>query len=215
MSEPHDDADDAHDDGRDDDALAPEDAMRADLYALLARLFYAPPDAALLAMIANAPEIGSEADDLAFAKAWAALSTTAATAAPEAIATEHATLFVGTGRAPVTPYFTHYVAASAREQRLADLKQTLQRLRLARSAQSSEPEDHVAGLFDAMRHLVQAGSGTLALARQRDFFEQWIAPGYASFCAAVRAADEARFYRHVAALTERFLAVEAESLSML
>ena len=35
-------------------ALAPEESARAAVYALLARLFYAGPDAGLLAAIANA-----------------------------------------------------------------------------------------------------------------------------------------------------------------
>jgi len=42
-------------------SLAPEDAARADFYALLARLFAAPPDAALLAAIATAPSLRADA----------------------------------------------------------------------------------------------------------------------------------------------------------
>ena len=41
--------------------LAPEDQARADFYALLARLFADPPDAALLAAIADAAPIGDDA----------------------------------------------------------------------------------------------------------------------------------------------------------
>ena len=42
--------------------LAPEDQARADFYALLARLFADPLDAALLAAIADAAPIGDDAD---------------------------------------------------------------------------------------------------------------------------------------------------------
>ena len=43
--------------------LAPEDQARADFYALLARLYADPPDAALLAAIARAAPLGDEAND--------------------------------------------------------------------------------------------------------------------------------------------------------
>jgi TorA maturation chaperone TorD len=196
-------------------ALEPEDEARADLYALLARLYYAPPDTALLSMIAGAPEIGADAEDPAFAKAWAALAAAAATADPAAVAREYDALLVGTGRTPVTPYFTHYLTEAGREQMLADLRGVLARLRLARTASAKEPEDHVAGLCDAMRHLVSAGSGTLSLARQREFFTRWIGPGFPAFCSALRAEPQARFYAAVAGVTEAFLSVENEGFSML
>nr|MDQ3028322.1 molecular chaperone [Pseudomonadota bacterium] len=38
-------------------SLPPEEAARADFYALLARLFHAPPDAALLASLGAAGPI--------------------------------------------------------------------------------------------------------------------------------------------------------------
>ena len=50
--------------------LAPEDAARADFYALLARLWHAGPDAGLLAAIAAADEIVAEGDQAGLADAW-------------------------------------------------------------------------------------------------------------------------------------------------
>ena len=52
---------------------APEDRARADLYALIATLFYAPPDAGLLQALAEADEIVGEDDSVALAEAWGAL----------------------------------------------------------------------------------------------------------------------------------------------
>ena len=48
----------------------PEDKARAGYYALLARLFYAGPDAALLATIGRADEIAGGAEQSALAGAW-------------------------------------------------------------------------------------------------------------------------------------------------
>ena len=50
--------------------LPPEEAARADFYALLAALFVAPPDAGLLARLAGAQPIESEG---ALARAWGSL----------------------------------------------------------------------------------------------------------------------------------------------
>lgn len=131
------------------------------------------------------------------------------------MAREYDALLVGTGRTPVTPYFTHYLTEAGREQMLADLRGVLARLRLARAAAAKEPEDHIAGLCDAMRHLVSAGSGALSLARQREFFARWIGPGYPAFCAALRQEPQAAFYAAVAMVTAAFLSVESEGFSML
>ena len=59
--------------------IAPEEQARANLYGLLARLFYAPPDAALLNALAREKLEG----DLAVP--WEGVTSAAATADPEAV----------------------------------------------------------------------------------------------------------------------------------
>jgi len=59
------------------DALQ-EDRARADFYALISRLFYAGPDAQLLAAIAGADEIAGEAENAPLALAWKSLIAAAA-----------------------------------------------------------------------------------------------------------------------------------------
>ena len=94
------------------ETLPPEEVARANFYALLARLFYAAPDAALLDAIAAAGEI--EAEDGGIAAAWQGLARAATAADPEAVRDEYDTAFVGTGKAPVTLYACAYCAASWR-----------------------------------------------------------------------------------------------------
>jgi TorA maturation chaperone TorD len=78
--------------------IPPEEAARANFYALLARLFYAPPDAALLKAI-SADRLEGD-----LAGPWEELASAAASADPDAVREEYETAFIGTGKAPVTLY---------------------------------------------------------------------------------------------------------------
>ena len=64
---------------------------------------------------------------------------------------EHTDLFVGVGKAEVTPYLTHYVIKYATDNPLVELRQQLIRWGIARRENANEPEDHVAGISEAMR----------------------------------------------------------------
>jgi TorA maturation chaperone TorD len=147
----------------------PEDQARAGYYALLARLFYAGPDASLLAAIADADEILSDGEQSALAGAWSALATAARAMDAEAARLEHEQLFIGTGKAEVTPYASFYLAETGREKILVRLRGELASLGLTRAERALEPEDHVAGLFDTMRYLISIGSGNAALQKQQAF----------------------------------------------
>ena len=196
-------------------ALEDEDRARADLYALLARLYYRGPDAGVLALIARAgeqipPEAGSP-----FAVAWRALVAAASSADPAAVRQEYDDLFVGTGRAEVSLYATYYLAETGREKILVTLRTELAAMGLSRKETSREPEDHLAGLFEVMRHLVERDSVDAALRNQRRFFGRFIKPFYTAFCAAVEKSERAEFYAGVAALTLAFLDVETEAMKIL
>ncbi len=151
----------------------PEDNARAGYYALLARLFYSGPDAALLATISGADEIASGAEKSALADAWNKLAAAARAMEAEAARLEYDGLLVGTGKAEVTPYASYYLADTGREKILARLRGELLGLGLARSEAAREPEDHMAGLFDVMRHLISLGSEDAALQRQQGFFDRY------------------------------------------
>lgn len=184
-----------------------EEQARADLYGLLARLFYAPPDAALLKAIA------AQSMDGELAAAWAGLAQAAALADPEAVREEYDEAFIGTGKAPVTLYTTAYVIKYSGETPLATLRGELARLGLARRPQAREPEDHIAALCEVMRHLV--AKQEIELEEQRRFFNRWIAPAAEPLCAAIERSDKTRFYKHVTALAKCFFALEQTAFEML
>jgi TorA maturation chaperone TorD len=192
----------------------PEDRARAGYYALLARLFYAGPDVGLLAAIAGADEIVAGGEHSALGAAWNRLALAARTADAAATCLEYDQLLVGTGKAEVTPYATFYLAQTGREKILVQLRADLAGLGLERAHSAPEPEDHIAGLFDAMRYLISLGSGDAALQKQRDFFDRYIARSYAGLCAAISASERANFYKDVGYFAETFLVVESEALKV-
>lgn len=83
---------------------------------------------------------------------------------------------------------------------------------MARTNGAHEPEDHVAGLFEVMRHLISQVQYDAAL--QKKFFERYIAPFYPHFCSAVAASKKTHFYKHVGNFAQAFFVVETEVLKM-
>ena len=192
-------------------SLPPEEVARANFYGLLARLFYAPPDAALLEAIAAAGEI--DAEDGGIAEAWQDLARAAAGADAEAVREEYENSFVGTGKAPVTLYTSAYTIRYSNEVPLVGLRDALSELGLARREGVHEPEDHIAALCDIMRHLVAEQKGDLH--EQARFFRRWIAPAVDPLCNAIDRHPGCDFYRRVGRFAKAFFDLEQSSFEML
>ena len=190
---------------------APEEQARANFYALLARLFYAPPDEGLLNALAGTDEL--DAEDESLAARWRELIAAAAVTEPEALRWEYDAAFVGTGKAPVTLYATAYSLRYTNETPLAALRGDLAALGLARREAAGEPEDHIAALCDVMRHLISVQQRPLA--EQQRFFDRWIRPNYEPLCAAIEASDHTSFYRVVGRMAKAFFSLEQSSFEML
>ena len=186
---------------------APEDAVRADLYALMARLFYAGPDAAVLAAIVSAQGL-TDGTDAPLAAAWRALQAAAATADPVEVSAEYDRLFLGTGKSPVSLYASHYLTENYKELTLVHLRDELARLGLARKADAVEPEDHLAGLLEVMRHLVRRSEGDFSA--QTAFFNSYLGPWHGKLCGAIEAAGAPPLYQALARLIRVFLTNEIE-----
>ena len=191
--------------------VAPEEQARANFYGLLARLFYAPPDAGLLKALAMADEL--DADDETLAARWRDLMAAAAATEAEAVRVEYDDVFVGTGRAAVTLYACAYSLRYTNETPLAELRGDLAALGLARREQAGEPEDHIAALCDTMRHLIAQQQRPLD--EQQRFFGRWIGPNYEQLCSAIEANERTSFYRHVARMAKAFFSLEQAAFEML
>jgi len=191
--------------------MSPEEEARANLYGLLARLFCAPADAALLGALASAGPI--EADEGGLAAAWRALGRAAAQADAERVREEYEAQFVGTGKAPVSLYASAYLIRYSSEMPLAELRGQLAAMGLARRNNVNEPEDHIAALCEVMRHLIAHQKKDLHA--QRPFFERWIRPTAEPLCNAIEKTQGANFYRAVARLARSFFSVEQSAFEML
>ena len=193
------------------ETLPPEEVARANFYGLLARLFYAPPDAALLEAIAGAGEI--EAEDGGIAAAWQGLARAAAGADPEAVRDEYDSVFVGTGKAPVTLYACAYSIRYSSEAPLAELRGELAALGLGRREEAPEPEDHIAALCDTMRHLISGLKSPLTM--QSRFFGRWIGPAFEPLCDAIKRDPNTAFYKEVGHFAKAFFLLEQSAFEML
>ena len=195
-------------------APEPEELARANLYGLVSRLFYAPADPNLLAEISNAaaePEEtgGTEANELS--AAWRGLQEACRSAYPALVRQEYDGLFVGVGKAAVTPYLSAYAESHSPDRYLVRLRQQLDVWGLARRDSVFEVEDHVSGACDVMRWLIE---GSRSLAEQRAFFENFVYPGAIPFLAAVQNTVSLAFYQHVARFAARFLELEKVAFEM-
>lgn len=191
---------------------APEDRARADLYALIASLFYAPPDKTLLDALAEADEIVGEDDTVPLADAWRHLQAACAATDEEAVQEEYDSLLIGVGKAVVPPYMGAHLGKGGGEAMLVELRAFLAARGLGRQASVSEPEDHIAALCEVMRHLIAVQHAEID--EQRDFFARYVQPGAAALCAALEAAPDANFYKAVARFAATFFELERTAFEM-
>jgi TorA maturation chaperone TorD len=192
-------------------SLPPEEQARANFYALLSRLFYSPPDASLLAALAQADEL--EADDQIIASSWRDLTHAAANAEPDAVREEYEAAFIGTGKAPITLYTSAYSVRYSNEMPLAALRGELAALGLRRRTDAAEPEDHIAALCDVMRYFIAEQERDLA--EQRRFFERWIHPIVDPLCNAIESSELTAFYKRVARMAKAFFSLERSAFEMI
>ena len=193
-------------------ALEAEDIARANWYGLIGRLFYAPPDPNLLAEISRSGPGGKEAEGGGgLVVAWRALQEACRSAYPAVVRQEYDTLFVGVGKAQVTPYLSGYAEAASPDRYLVRLREQLDAWGLARREDVSEVEDHIAGISDIMRWLIE---NQRPLAEQQQFFQDFAYRGATALCAAVQKSTSASFYKPVASLAASFLEIEKAAFEM-
>ena len=192
-----------------------EELARAELYGLLARLWMAAPDEALLEQfrvaVTQAPQQG------AFLEVpWAALVAAMRATTPQEAAREYDALFLGVGKPEVFLYGSYYLAGFLNERPLAVLRDDLAALGLARDEQRGETEDHIAAVCEVMRYLIAGDDVAVCnLERQRRFFRAHLQPWGEKLCDAVNAHPRAQLYAVLADFTRAFLQVETQGFDLL
>lgn len=192
-----------------------EELARAEVYGLLAELFYAPPDAALYAQFQVAVTV-APVNGAFLEHSWSELVSTARRLTLEAIDREFDALFQGVGKPEIFLYSSFYLAGKLHEKPLVDLRHALRALGLERVDGIGETEDHVASLCEVMRYLIageDAGKSNLAV--QCRFFDAHLRPWVGALCDVLEAHPGADFYSAVARFARDFFAVEAQGFDLL
>lgn len=192
-----------------------EETARADIYGLLAQLYYSLPSPDLLSSLraaaTEAPAAGAFLEE-----PWRQLVGAAREMADADIAREYDALFGGVGKPEVYLFGSHYLAGFLNERPLARLRADLRALGLTRDEAMPETEDHAAYLFEVMRYLIAGDDVTVSnLARQSEFYGAHLQPWLNDLCDAISAHPKARFYAVLAAFTKAFASVEAQGFDML
>lgn len=192
-----------------------EETARAELYGLIAGLFYAPPDDALLGQlrvaVTQAPTAGGFLEE-----SWRQLVSVARHCTTLQIKAEHEALFGGLGQPEVYLFASHHLSGFLNEKPLAVLRTDLAALGLSRDETLPETEDHVSYLCEVMRYLIAGDDVAVAnLSRQKEFFARHLQPWLHLMCDALQAHPRAQFYAALAGLLRAFAEVETQGFDML
>ena len=192
-----------------------EETARAEVYGLLAALYYAPPSAQLLAQlrvaVTEAPAKGGLLEE-----PWREVVAAARNADDASIQGEYNALFGGVGKPEVYVFGSHDLSGFLNEKPMASLRTDLAKLGLQRDETMPETEDHFAYLCEVMRYLIAGDDVAVAnLTQQKSFFGDHVQAWTPAMCDAVAAHPRAKFYAALAGFTRAFLSVEAQGFDML
>lgn len=192
-----------------------EELARAEVYGLLAQLFYGPPSpelhAQLRVAVTEAPARGAFLES-----AFGELVAAARRLALEQVRAEYEALFFATGKPEVFLYGSYYVAGALNEKPLVALRDELAALGLARGEGVFETEDHIACLCEVMRYLIAGTEGPPAdLQLQRRFYERQLRGWVERLAEALIAHPRADFYRAAGTFARDFFAVEGQAFDLL
>lgn len=192
-----------------------EEVARAELYGLLSRLWYAPPDAQLLGALqvaaTEAPAAGAFLEE-----SWRQFVGVARATTLEQAHSEYQALFGGIGKPEIHLFASHYLSGFLNDKPLVRLRNDLDQLGLARSEAVFETEDHIACLFEVMRYLIAGEDVAVAnLTQQQAFFSTHLQSWQTSLCDVVAQHPKAALYASLAVFTHAFAHVEAQGFDML
>jgi len=192
-----------------------EETARAEVYGLLAAMYYAPPSPELMGQlrvaVTEAPAAGGFLEE-----PWRLVVGAARDLSDADVADEYDALFGGVGKPEVFLFGSHYLSGFLNEKPLAQLRGDLAALGLARDEAMPETEDHVAYVCEVMRYLIAGDDVEVAnLTQQQKFFSAHLQPWVTQMCDAIEAHPKARFYAALAGFTRAFMSVEAQGFDML
>ncbi len=192
-----------------------EETARAEIYGLLAQLYYQRASGELLSAlrvaVTEAPAAGAYLEE-----PWRELVAVARAMGDEEVAAEYDALFGGVGKPDIYLFGSHYQSGFLNEKPLVRLRTDLATLGLTRDETMPDTEDHIAYLCEVMRYLIAGDDVEVAnLTRQSEFFAAHLQPWVSALCDAIAGHPRARFYAALAGFTRAFASVEAQGFDML
>jgi len=103
-------------------AMSSEDRMRADLYGLLAKLLFYPPNSELVDQVSKL-----SGDETEMGEAFNTLAKLAGKFTLKEIQDEFDGLFIGMGRGELLPYGSYYLTGFLNEKPLAKLRHSMRK----------------------------------------------------------------------------------------
>ncbi len=190
--------------------VADEDVLRANMYAFLAGLLRSEPSAELVRSVSEL-----SGDETTLGKASATLAYLAQEMSVEKIRSEYVDVFIGVGRGELLPYCSFYLTGFLNEKPLANLRQDMAQIGIARADNAKDPEDHIASLCEMMGGLILGSYGrSFSVSEQARFFNKHLAPWAGLFFADLEAAKTAVFYAPVGTMGRIFMDIESQAFSM-
>lgn len=186
-------------------ALSEEQRARVGLYGLLARLLSSHPDETALAELAALP-----GDDTEIGEAIGEIAKLAKQTTANECEEEFNVLFIGVTEGELLPFGSHYLSGFLHDMPLAEVRTDLTRLGIERADDVKEPEDHIAFLLEVMVGLIAGEFGHEGENEEQKFFETHIASWADKFFRDLENAENAKFYRPVGILGQRFLDIETK-----
>jgi TorA maturation chaperone TorD len=173
-----------------------EELARAEVYGLLAALFYAAPSAELYAQLqvaaTEAPAPGALLE-----QSWQEVVAASRRLSLSQVASEYDAMFQGVGKPEIFLFSSYHLAGAINDKPLVNLRTELAAMGLERDPATTETEDHIAVLCELMRYLI-AGADAV------DGFSLQVAEH-----------PKADFYRAVALFARDFFAVERQGFELL
>jgi len=192
-----------------------EETARAEIYGLLAQLFYQVPSPDLLAQlrvaVTDAPVEGSFLEE-----PWRQLVAASRASSDVDVAAEYNHLFGGVGKPEIYLYASHYMSGFLNDKPVARLREDLAALGLERDDSMSETEDHFACLCEVMRYLIAGEDVAVSnLTHQREFFAKHMQAWANEMTEEICKHPKAKFFAQLAEFTQAFLNIETQGFDLL
>lgn len=192
-----------------------EELARAEVYGLLAQLFYAPPSPTLFEQLQVAPTVAPTPGGMLEAS-WTELVAATRRLALDQVCDEYDALFTGIGKPEVFLYGSYFIAGALNEKPLAALRHDLRALGLERPETVPETEDHLASLCEVMRYLIAGDDLAVSnLAQQQRFFNAHLRGWVEALWTQLADHPRADFYRVLSLFARDFFAVEGQAFDLL